>query len=54
MDSLDYKLLKLKLQFSYDKNMRFEDYIQCKILVKTIIDKKIPFVFISEEEEFIF
>jgi hypothetical protein len=45
---------KAQITFSYDKNMHFEDYIQCKILVKTIIDKKIPFVFINEEEEFIF
>ena len=45
---------KAEIVFSYDKKMLYEDYIQCKILVKTIIDKKIPFVFISEEEEFIY
>lgn len=45
---------KAQITFSYDKNMHFEDYIQCKILVKTIIDKKIPYVFINEEEEFVF
>ncbi|KQX15522.1 hypothetical protein [Flavobacterium sp. Root420] len=45
---------KAQIIFSYDKNMHYEDYIQCKILVQTIIDKKIPFVFISEDEEFIF
>lgn len=45
---------KAQITFSYDKNMYFEDYIQCKILVKTIIDKKIPYVFINEEEEFVF
>jgi hypothetical protein len=45
---------KAQIIFSYDKNMHYEDYIQCKILVQAIIDKKIPFVFISEEEEFIF
>ncbi|MFH6996806.1 hypothetical protein ACHRVZ_02675 [Flavobacterium sp. FlaQc-57] len=45
---------KAEITFSYDKNMRFEDYIQCKILVKTIIDKKIPFVFINEEEDYIY
>ncbi|MRX70333.1 hypothetical protein SAMN06265349_101629 [Flavobacterium resistens] len=45
---------KAQITFSYDKNMSYEEYIQCKILVKTIIDKKIPFVFINEDEEFIF
>ena len=45
---------KAQITFSYDKNMHFEDYIQCKILVKSIIDKKIPYVFINEEEEFVF
>ena len=45
---------KAEIVFSYDKKMLYADYIQCKILVKTIIDKKIPFVFISEEEEFIY
>ena len=45
---------KAQIIFSYDKNMPYGYYIQCKILVKTIIDKKIPFVFISEEEEFIY
>ncbi|MRX40706.1 hypothetical protein GJU43_15570 [Flavobacterium sp. LC2016-23] len=45
---------KAEIKFSYDKNMTYGDYIQCKILVKTIIDKKIPFVFINEEEEFVF
>ncbi|KIO52511.1 hypothetical protein [Flavobacterium hibernum] len=45
---------KAQITFSYDKNMHFEDYIQCKILVQTIIDKKIPYVFINEEEEFVF
>ena len=45
---------KAQIVFSYDKNMQYEDYIQCKILVKTIANKKIPFVFISEEEEFIY
>ncbi|MBF4464012.1 hypothetical protein [Flavobacterium sp. LC2016-12] len=44
---------KAEIIFSYDKKMLYGDYIQCKILVKTIIDKKIPFVFISEEEEYI-
>lgn len=45
---------KAEIVFSYDKNMLYADYIQCKIVVKTIIDKKIPFVFISEEQEFIY
>jgi hypothetical protein len=45
---------KAEIKFSYDKNMTYGDYIQCKILVKTIIDKKIPLVFINEEEEFVF
>ena len=45
---------KAQIVFSYDKKMQYGDYIQCKILVKTIINKKIPFVFISEEEEFIY
>lgn len=45
---------KAQITFSYDKNMSYGDYIQCKILVKTIIDKKIPFVFINEDEEFVF
>lgn len=45
---------KAEIKFSYDKNMSYGDYIQCKILVKTIADKKIPFVFINEDEEFIF
>jgi len=45
---------KAQIIFSYDKNMHYGDYIQSKILVKTIIDKKIPFVFISEEEEYIY
>lgn len=44
---------KAEIIFSYDKKMLYGDYIQCKVLVKTIIDKKIPFVFISEEEEYI-
>ena len=34
--------------------MSYGDYIQSKILVKSIIDKKIPFVFINEDEEFVF
>ncbi|OXB23302.1 hypothetical protein B0A80_11405 [Flavobacterium tructae] len=45
---------KAEIKFSYDKNMTFGTYIQCKILVKTIADKKIPFVFINQEEEFVF
>ncbi|MFH6967148.1 hypothetical protein [Flavobacterium sp. FlaQc-28] len=45
---------KAQITFSYDKNMSYGDYIQSKILVKTIIDKKIPFVFINEDEEFVF
>lgn len=45
---------KAEIKFSYDKNMTYGDYIQCKILVKAIIDKKIPLVFINEEEEFVF
>jgi len=45
---------KAEIVFSYDKNMPYEDYIQCKILVKNIVDEKIPFVFISEEEEYIY
>ncbi|MET0943833.1 MAG: hypothetical protein ABWY22_00350, partial [Flavobacterium sp.] len=45
---------KAEIIFSYDKNMPYGYYIQCKILVKTIANKKIPFVFISEEEEFIY
>lgn len=45
---------KAEIKFSYDKNMTYGDYIQCKILVKTIIDQKIPLVFINEEEEFVF
>ncbi|WP_291287964.1 hypothetical protein [Flavobacterium sp.] len=45
---------KAEIKFSYDKNMTFGAYIQCKILVKTIADKKIPFVFINQEEEFVF
>ncbi|WP_281234249.1 hypothetical protein [Flavobacterium gelatinilyticum] len=45
---------KAQITFSYDKNMSYGDYMQCKILLKTIIDKKIPFVFINEEEEFVF
>ncbi|QOG01524.1 hypothetical protein [Flavobacterium sp. MDT1-60] len=45
---------KAEIKFSYDKNMTYGNYIQCKILVKTIADKKIPFVFINEEQEFIF
>ncbi|MEZ0181366.1 hypothetical protein AB9T89_03915 [Flavobacterium oncorhynchi] len=45
---------KAQITFSYDKNMSYGDYIQSKILVKSIIDKKIPFVFINEDEEFVF
>lgn len=45
---------KAEIVFSYDKKMTYEDYIQCKILVKTIVAKKIPFVFISEEKEYIY
>ncbi|MFW0736151.1 hypothetical protein [Flavobacterium sp. T12S277] len=45
---------KAEIKFSYDKNMTFGAYVQCKILVKTIVDKKIPFVFINQEEEFVF
>ncbi|MDL2143163.1 hypothetical protein QQY79_11585 [Flavobacterium tructae] len=45
---------KAEIKFSYDKNMTFGTYIQCKILVKTIADKKIPFVFINQKEEFVF
>jgi len=45
---------KAEIKFSYDKNMTYGDYLQCKILVKTIADKKIPFVFINEDEEFVF
>ena len=45
---------KAEIVFSYDKKMTYEDYIQCKILVKKIVDKKIPFVFISEEKEYIY
>jgi hypothetical protein len=45
---------KAEIKFSYDKNMTYGDYIQCKILVKAIIDQKIPLVFINEEEEFVF
>lgn len=45
---------KAEIVFSYDKKMTFGNYIQCKILVKKIVDKKIPFVFISEEKEYIY
>lgn len=45
---------KAQITFSYNKNMSFGEYIQCKILVKSVIDKKIPFVFINEQEEFVF
>ncbi len=45
---------KAEIIFSYDKNMPYEDYIQCKILVKNIADKKIPFVFINDEKEYIY
>ncbi|MFB3387154.1 hypothetical protein [Flavobacterium sp. LAR06] len=45
---------KAEIIFSYDKSMLYGDYIQCKILVKNIVDEKIPFVFISEEEEYIY
>jgi hypothetical protein len=45
---------KAEIIFSYDKNMPYGDYIQCKILVKKIADEKISFVFISEEEEYIY
>ncbi|WP_264523619.1 hypothetical protein [Flavobacterium sp. N502536] len=45
---------KAEIKFSYDKNMSFGAYIQCKILVKTMADKKIPFVFINQDEEFVF
>ncbi|MEO8534198.1 MAG: hypothetical protein ABI441_10620 [Flavobacterium sp.] len=45
---------KAEIKFSYDKNMTYGNYIQCKILVEEIVQKKIKYVFINCEEEFIF
>ena len=45
---------KAEIVFSYDKNMTYGDYIQCKILVEKMVQQKIDFVFINEDEEFIF
>ena len=45
---------KAEIIFSYDKNMLYGDYIQCKIMVKNIVDEKIPFVFINDEKEYIY
>jgi hypothetical protein len=45
---------KAEIKFSYDKNMTYGDYIQCKILVEKMIQEKIDFVFINTEEEFVF
>lgn len=45
---------KAEIKFSYDKNMSFGAYIQCKILVEQIVEAKIDFVYINKDEEFIF
>lgn len=45
---------KAEIKFSYDKNMTYGDYIQCKILVEKMIQEKINFVFINNKEEFIY
>lgn len=45
---------KAEIKFSYDKNMTYGDYIQCKILVEKVMQTKKDYVYINKNKEFIF
>ncbi|WP_166925638.1 hypothetical protein [Flavobacterium poyangense] len=45
---------KAEITFSYDKNMSFGDYIQCKILVKKLVLKNKSLVFISYRQDIVY